>query len=476
MAVHLTIPADPKDEDFPFPNGESIKLRKKTLNELKELLQSFKLKVSGNKAAVLQRLIDYSGDPSAWNNIIAGRRQPHKGPRDSKKDVKPGAAETKPKKKSQVNARRDELMGEPSPKEPTRAVLRSKDNRTQQQKDEVPSWADRFAANNPDMETPRQLKELSDTKGPLKHKLDSRLASIEDQLQVLISEVKGSPNDHAMEVSTQSQSVPLPSPTPGSVSNHAPSLSSPFPTSNLTSLSLPMAPPPASQDVIMDTIRYPRPNLTPNLITMSPQPTCALPLPMKPLPLPSLPATDIEMMYTPVTESTKLLVLGNGTCLQFLSSDIPDPLCMSFVKDIPKLGRVWDDSQAEFSPSECTLKIKGHAIALKHWPIAYSYSHDRRWHGIKKVWDTWKWVAERYNQSTPENFWTEFYDSEHNQRMTYTAIKKVLRKQRIAANQCLVRQQQEQLGLEFSQQYQVRGKPMVRFSAIAKRVQKVKQI
>ncbi|KAF9059458.1 hypothetical protein BDP27DRAFT_1500681 [Rhodocollybia butyracea] len=26
MAVHLTIPADPKDEDLPFPNGESIKL------------------------------------------------------------------------------------------------------------------------------------------------------------------------------------------------------------------------------------------------------------------------------------------------------------------------------------------------------------------------------------------------------------------------------------------------------------------
>lgn len=46
----------------------------------------------------------------------------------------------KPKKKSQVNARRDELMGERSPNEPAHIIQRSKDTRTQQQKDDVIAW------------------------------------------------------------------------------------------------------------------------------------------------------------------------------------------------------------------------------------------------------------------------------------------------------------------------------------------------
>ncbi|KAE9382625.1 hypothetical protein BT96DRAFT_845291 [Gymnopus androsaceus JB14] len=90
------------------------------------------------------------------------------------------------------------------------------------------------------------------------------------------------------------------------------------------------------------------------------------------------------------TESRKVLVLGNGTRLEFFNSDVPCPPSLSFAKDIPKLGRVWDDARPEFSPSECSLKIKGNAIALKHWPVVYSYSHDQRWRGTKGAWDTWK--------------------------------------------------------------------------------------
>ncbi|KAE9382626.1 hypothetical protein BT96DRAFT_930225 [Gymnopus androsaceus JB14] len=60
--------------------------------------------------------------------------------------------------------------------------------------------------------------------------------------------------------------------------------------------------------------------------------------------------------------------------------------------------------------------------------------------------------------------------------MSFTAITRMLRKQRTEADQRLVQQQQEQLGLEFSQQYNVRGRAMVRVSAIAKRVGKNGQL
>lgn len=85
-----------------------------------------------------------------------------------------------------------------------------------------------------------------------------------------------------------------------------------------------------------------------------------------------------------------------------------------------------------------------------------------------------QWVAERYLRSSPENFWAEFSD-EHGQHMSFTAISKALREQRVEANRLVVQQQQAQLGQEFPQQFHVRGKPMIRPSAIAKRIERTGQ-
>lgn len=450
MATVLTIPADTKEEEFPFPGGDTFKLHKMSLNELKDLLRVHKQPLSGNKPTLLQRLVDFSGNPAAWNETVAGCRRPHKGPRDVTNKAQTGE-EKKPKKKSQVAARRDELMGERSPAEPVQVVQRSKDIRTEQQKNEVIAWAARFVANNPDIQTPRQPKEPNAIK--VKPELDSRLANIEGQLQVLLSTVKGNPNGNVM-------SMPPP---------RTPSLELPtFPAYTDTSLpsfipNIIFPPPlPLSLPALPFAISSPPPALD---LTVNESITESMKMTTEPIPKPMKAATD------PINESTKVLVLGNGTRLEFHSSDVPDPLSLSFVKDIPKLGRVWDDTRPEFSPSECSLKIKGHAIALKHWPITYSYSHDQRWKGTKKTWDNWKWVAERYHWSTPENFWEEFRD-ENGHKMTFTAISKTLRKLRTEADQRLVQQQRERLGSEFSQQFQVRGRTMVRASAIAKRIGK----
>lgn len=72
-------------------------------------------------------------------------------------------------------------------------------------------------------------------------------------------------------------------------------------------------------------------------------------------------------------------------------------------------------------------------------------------------------------------FWVEFHDHNKGCRMSFTAINDVLRKRRVEYNKRIAQEEQEKLGSGFSSQYQVRGKPMVRASAIAKRVQKNQQ-
>ncbi|KAF9059149.1 hypothetical protein BDP27DRAFT_1431769 [Rhodocollybia butyracea] len=455
MAAGLVIPGDDvKEENFSFPGGTTVQLRKKNLSELKELLRDYKLTLAGNKAQVLQRLIDFSGNPSAWNSLVAGHRRPHKGPREVTNNATTSPDhDKKPKKKSQVNVRRDELMGERPPNEPAHVVQRSKDTRTRQEKDELHAWAKQFRTNTPDMRKPWVPIKAAENPKPA---LDSRLATIEGQLQALLSakselqtRLLGTPANANMDAS-------MPPPHPVS-------------TSSSTVVGAPRHLDSSSTQDVVHSFQSLGPHVPPPSTSPTPSPTP--PLSLLPVAIPP-PAPDIEMVNAQVTELKKLLILGNGTRLEFLSSDVADPLALSFAKDIPKLSRVWDDCRADFSPSECTLRIKGHAIALKHWPVAYSYSQDSRWTGIKKKWGTWKWIADRYNQSTPENFWAEFYDHEHDQRMTFTAIDNHLRKQRKKSDQLTVEQQREQLGVDFSQQFQVRGKPMVCASAIAKRAAK----
>lgn len=74
-------------------------------------------------------------------SLVAGHRRPHKGPREVTNNATTSPDhDKKPKKKSQVNARRDELMGERPPNEPAHVVQCSKDTRTQQEKDELHAW------------------------------------------------------------------------------------------------------------------------------------------------------------------------------------------------------------------------------------------------------------------------------------------------------------------------------------------------
>lgn len=133
-----------------------------------------------------------------------------------------------------------------------------------------------------------------------------------------------------------------------------------------------LPPPPPAQDVDMDDM---------SCAVASAVPFTAV-----------VPSLDIQMSNPAQEprETMKTLVLANGTHLEFTRLDVADPPKHCFAHDIPKLARTWDDSRSDFSPSECSLKIKGHPIALKHLPAVYSYSGEDRWKAGKKFWDTWK--------------------------------------------------------------------------------------
>ncbi|KAG7085515.1 hypothetical protein E1B28_003075 [Marasmius oreades] len=176
-------------------------------------------------------------------------------------------------------------------------------------------------------------------------------------------------------------------------------------------------------------------------------PTFPTPLYLSTQPLPPTPAASpltIESLQPPTTnvtlnskaETLTHLNLQDGTTLSFRQSDVPDPRNLTFATDIDLLGILWTESNPKFREDLCEVKINGHGIALEHWPTVFKKTtrggEDRHWEGLKKIWDKWRWVGLRYNQSTPANFWAEFTDGQGKQ-MNITTIYRILLEQRKAA-------------------------------------------
>jgi hypothetical protein len=82
------------------------------------------------------------------------------------------------------------------------------------------------------------------------------------------------------------------------------------------------------------------------------------------------------------------LQLAN-TIIEYSAGDIPDPPALSFVQDLAKLDRQWDDKSSQWD-NTCHLHILGHPIALVYWPQIYQYKGTRQWTGIKQRWSDWK--------------------------------------------------------------------------------------
>jgi hypothetical protein len=75
--------------------------------------------------------------------------------------------------------------------------------------------------------------------------------------------------------------------------------------------------------------------------------------------------------------------------IQYTKAHVPDPPAISFVRDITRLDRLWDDSSPQWDDSS-PLQIKGTSIALVYWPAIYRYDGTKRWTAIKQRWFEWK--------------------------------------------------------------------------------------
>ncbi|KAF9232473.1 hypothetical protein BU15DRAFT_54964 [Melanogaster broomeanus] len=146
---------------------------------------------------------------------------------------------------------------------------------------------------------------------------------------------------------------------------------------------------------------------------------------------------------------TRMLQLGDGTILTFTMADVGDPSAVSFCRDIARLNAMWDDSSPDWQ-GDSVLVIKGHPIAIKHWPEVYRYAWNQQWQGTKHKWGCWRDITERYRQGTPDDFWREF--SEDGTRMSYTRILARLHETRVKEAEEKVQKAGDELGHLFDQQ------------------------
>jgi hypothetical protein len=90
------------------------------------------------------------------------------------------------------------------------------------------------------------------------------------------------------------------------------------------------------------------------------------------------------------TMQPRLLRLGDGTVVTFTNEDVPNPPAISFVEDIARLNRIWDDTSTFWNPADCVLCIRDYPIALIHWKAIYSYGKKGQWRGTRNKWADWQ--------------------------------------------------------------------------------------
>ncbi|ESK81422.1 hypothetical protein Moror_9663 [Moniliophthora roreri MCA 2997] len=99
--------------------------------------------------------------------------------------------------------------------------------------------------------------------------------------------------------------------------------------------------------------------------------------------------------------------LFKGPLLRFTQSELesqdPNKKALSYLVNIDKLGHTWSVKYELFNSDTCDIKIQGHGIPIIYWPMLFKLGRL-----LGKAVNEWKWVAEWYIKSTPENFWDEF--------------------------------------------------------------------
>ncbi|KAF8169566.1 hypothetical protein K438DRAFT_1855192 [Mycena galopus ATCC 62051] len=388
------------DPEFPFPgeygpNGfatQCIRLGKLTHPQLSEHCKTFKLAHTGNKAALTERLKNFSEDPSCWDSLLPGATNTHKGARKAQDEKK-----TKPKTSA---IRRENLFhgAEGVRIANIPATERSKDLRTAEEKAAILPWAKRIVEQYPYK--------------PNTHCPDTG-ASLYVRPQAVHPEAKSK----------------LPLPYHGITVIGSDSVD------------------PAYNDVEM-TDASPLPAAVSHPVTFPP-----VPLPTLTLSSSSTSSGNTSADVSAVIQdqsTTRTLTLASGKLFTFRESDVPDPPAVSYASCLETLLSEWDDNSLHW-PGTSPLKINNTPVAIVHWPAVYKYWKVNQWKGIKKHWFDWKILVRAMNTApTLAEFWTRYCINKggHLHRMKYTPLLAQLAKERKVENERLADLARSKLTIE----------------------------
>ncbi|KAF8179761.1 hypothetical protein K438DRAFT_1603504 [Mycena galopus ATCC 62051] len=180
------------------------------------------------------------------------------------------------------------------------------------------------------------------------------------------------------------------------------------------------------------------------------------------------------------TGPSRSFTLGNGIIINIMVEAIKNVSvpATSFAEDIERLNQMWDDTSPHWR-GDSVVKINTQSIALIYWPEIFKKTG--LWSAHKSHWTEWKFLVERYRQGTPEEFWTTFGTS-NSGRMSYTAICTRLRKERMDADDELVKQAMLEYGKDFDTTFSYRCSRtndrvvMSKASAIAKEYKRLRAL
>ncbi|KAJ3902404.1 hypothetical protein F5879DRAFT_991070 [Lentinula edodes] len=463
------------------------------LNTLKrsaliEICKKYELGTQGNMQVLKEKLIGFSENKIRWQCLIPVARRAHRGVRSggitkNKPANKEGPAAilSKAKKLKLSTVRRNEMMGLPLDA-PLGAQLsdtkRSKDMRTLEQKNRLLSWAKAFCDKHPyvtreELARRRKIKEEERARENA-----TSTAKVAQYMHSMIEHV----SNLRVEIQTLKTGLPPPSLLQAPLPVLAPLLTTP---------ALYNVPPPfnSSPDCITAAHVLPLDLRTTNTrlqTLVGSTVTGASPgfgnarTPVNnggtlngtsPQNASTSNANTSSTASINEHEKVYMVTVGFGKIIRYKERDLREPPSITFATNISRLDRVWDDEQPSWDPEDCgtnLLSINGAPIALRYWRDVFSGKKNSVWASLKKLWSEWKYVAECYRASSPDEFWKEFSFND-GRRFHWKAISDQLRVLRSKHEQQLVDQAKAEYGIDFARVFvNNRGKVLTDKSAISR--------
>ncbi|KAJ3827448.1 hypothetical protein F5880DRAFT_1683012 [Lentinula raphanica] len=379
---------------------------------LQELCKQYSLTPQGNKAAMKERLVGFSEHKIRWQCLLPAARRAHRGVRQGgivkvKAKLSP-TVQSKAKKPKASTQRRGELIGF-GPDIPLSAQVfaaeHSKDTRTVEQRNNLVRWAKDFCASHPyvpreEIARRRKIREEEWEKQKVSDTalVSDSIRSMTKHIAVLTARIEALTVERSLREPRASEFFEASKNSLGAFSSESGAAAAATPAHATN----PVVPSPSNRSQ---------------------------------------------------NERIDRLVIGHGQVIQYnYYRDVHEPRQISFALNIPRLSRVWDDEHPSWDPVDCSenlLEINGKAIALRYWPeIFRGRKGSSTWSWLKKLWTEWRYVAERYRQSSPESFWQEFSSSK-GKRFHWKDITKQLCDLRNQHEQSLVDRARAEYGDQF---------------------------